>query len=648
MVRKLAIIFIFSALLAAAPKKTPLLAQYSRWLNTEVAYIATDEEKKAFLSLATDPERDKFIEEFWDIRNPRRGSLTNSAKEEHYARLRYANDTFGRRSNTPGWQTDMGRAWILFGKPVSRAPYMGYGQLYPLELWTYSNQTGDPALPAFFSLLFFMPDDIGEFRFYRPSLDTPLKLVRGSQFNSNSDVYKFLKPIAGDLAHAAFSLISGDPIDTTNFRIDMSSDMLVSKIQNLANDHFHVQRLRELRSLRVQVNSTFLANQDQPLVIHALVIPDPIGQFWLDFSVPVRDVSLGKITDTKQFAVQSGFRLLTESGELIAEDEEQRTYPALAPDGSFRPFQLAGRLPVMPGNYKLEFRIVDGDKSRVFRGEQKVSVALPTAASLEGPLLFSTANRVAQPDGLTPFQYFGVQFQPAANPSTPRTEALHLLYSLQLPAGQVQDCTVEYLIAHSQDHESRLTVKDTIAAATFRNGRVIQSKTIPLTGLLPGPYVIVVSVRSAAGSVVLASSSTPARLGDEVDLTPLYFLESSRRTASPAGSSYIRALEAISWKDEPGALRYMKLALDADPRNAFAGRYLVEKWFETHQFTPVVALYRKLGMKPFESSAESLAQISLSFARTGDRREAQAILATARGMFPDNPLLLAVSNAVSK
>jgi GWxTD domain-containing protein len=645
---RLAIVLILTSLLSAAPKKAPLPAQYSHWLNTEVTYIISDEEKKAFLTLETDSERDRFIDEFWDIRNPRRGGATNAYKEEHYGRLQYANDTFGRRSNTPGWQTDMGRAWILFGKPVSRAPYLGYGQLYPLELWTYSNQAGDPSLPGFFNLLFFMPEDIGEYRFYRPSLDTPLKLVRGSQFNSNSDVYKFLKPIAGDLAHAAFSLVSGDPIDTTSFTVDMSSDMLISKIQNLANDHFNLQRLRELRSLRIQVNSTFLTNQDQPLVIHSLIIPDPIGQFWLDFSIPIRDQSLGKVTETKQLSVQSAFRLLTESGELIAENDEQRTYPAFAPDGSFHPFQLASRLPVLPGNYKLEFRIVDREKSRVFRGEQKVSVGAPAAVSLEGPLLFSSANRVAQPDGLTPFQYFGVQFQPAANPSIPRSESLHLLYSLQLPPGQVQDCTVEYLVAHAQEHDSRVTVKDTIPAGTFRNGRLIQSKTIPLAGLIPGPYVIVVSVRSATGSAVLASSSTPARLGDEVETAPLYFLESARKTASPAGSSYIRALEAISWKDEPAALRYMKLALDADPGNAFASRYLVEKWFEAHQFTPVVSLYRKLGMKPFESSAESLAQISLSFARTGDRREAQAILTSARAIFPDNPLLLAVMNAVSK
>ena len=271
MVRSLCLVVIGIILsgpvLTAAPPKTVLPARYNRWIKEEVVYIITDEEQKSFLKLTTDAERDKFIDDFWSIRNPVRSSTVNSYKEEHYRRLQYANDTFGRRSNTPGWMTDMGRAWILFGKPVSRAPYLGYGQLYPCELWFYENKSNGPSLPGYFTLLFFMPEDIGEYRFYRPGLDTPMKLVRGSQFNSNQDVYNFLKPIAGDLAKAAFTLIPGDPMDTQNFTVDMTSDMLVSRIQNFANDPFNVRRIRELRSLREKVNSYFTVDQNRPLGI---------------------------------------------------------------------------------------------------------------------------------------------------------------------------------------------------------------------------------------------------------------------------------------------------------------------------------------------------------------------------------------------
>ena len=650
MLRSFTLLFLSCLVLTAATKsKITLPAQYDHWLKQEVTYIITDEERKEFLKLPTDEARDKFIEDFWEIRNPVRGGAANSYKEEHYRRLQYANDNFGRRSNTPGWMTDMGRAWILFGKPESRAPYIGYGQLYPLELWFYNNKLGDPAIPAFFTLLFFMPDDVGEYRFYRPSLDTPLKLVRGSQFNSNADVYKFLKPIAGDLAKAAFTLIPGDPMDTTSFTVDMSSDMMVSKIQNLANDQFNLRKLRETRSLRARVNSTFLVTQDQPLSIDAFVVSDPLGQFWVDYSVLVRDASLGKAKpDSKEFTVFGGFRLLTEAGEVIAEDEEERSYEGFGPDGKFRPFQIAGRLPLIPGKYKLECRIVDREHSRSYQGEKKFAVAAPTAVLVSDPLLVSSANRVARPEATAPFQYFGVQFQPVAGPELARSETLGLLYTIELPAGQEQDLAVEYLMAHAQERESRVTLKDEIHASEFRAGRLLKSRSIPLSNLVPGSYRIVLTVRSASSQAILSSSSTSIRLGEAAEMAPLYLLESSRKTASPAGASYIRGLEAISLKDPTTAIRYMQQAMDANPSNAFAGQYLVETWFRLHQFGPVVALYRKTGMKPFEASAESLAQISLSYARTGDRRQAQEILSTARTLFPNNSLLLAASDAVSK
>ena len=64
-------------------------------------------------------------------------------------------------------------------------------------------------------------------------IDGPMKLVRGTQFRGNRDVYKFLQPLGGDIAHAAFSLIPNDPLDTQNYTVNMSGEMLISKIQNL-------------------------------------------------------------------------------------------------------------------------------------------------------------------------------------------------------------------------------------------------------------------------------------------------------------------------------------------------------------------------------------------------------------------------------
>src|ERR1700723_4503896 len=85
--------------LSAATKKAPLPAQYKKWIDQDVVYIITDEERKAFLALTTADEREKFMDDFWEIRNPRHGSDRNPYKEEHYKRIEYANGHFGHESS---------------------------------------------------------------------------------------------------------------------------------------------------------------------------------------------------------------------------------------------------------------------------------------------------------------------------------------------------------------------------------------------------------------------------------------------------------------------------------------------------------------------------------------------------------------------
>jgi GWxTD domain-containing protein len=88
---------------------------YRKWLNEDVAYIITDEERKAFKRLSTDDEREAFIEAFWQRRDPTPDTEENEFKEEHYRRIAYANDHFA--SGIPGWKTDRGRIYIVYGPP---------------------------------------------------------------------------------------------------------------------------------------------------------------------------------------------------------------------------------------------------------------------------------------------------------------------------------------------------------------------------------------------------------------------------------------------------------------------------------------------------------------------------------------------------
>jgi GWxTD domain-containing protein len=88
---------------------------YRKWLSEDVLYIITDEERTAFKRLATDEEREQFIEQFWLRRDPSPDSQENDFKEEHYRRIAYANERYA--SGIPGWKTDRGRIYITFGPP---------------------------------------------------------------------------------------------------------------------------------------------------------------------------------------------------------------------------------------------------------------------------------------------------------------------------------------------------------------------------------------------------------------------------------------------------------------------------------------------------------------------------------------------------
>ena len=123
---------------------------YKKWLDQDVVYIIRDEERRAFRQLQTDEERQRFIEQFWLRRDPSPGFPKNAYMEEHYRRLAYADEHFSAKG-MPGWKTDRGRIYIMFGPPdeidshstggtYQRPPEEGGGTIisnFPFEKWTY-------------------------------------------------------------------------------------------------------------------------------------------------------------------------------------------------------------------------------------------------------------------------------------------------------------------------------------------------------------------------------------------------------------------------------------------------------------------------------------------------------------------------------
>ena len=169
--------------------KPELKKAYKDWPDKDVTYIITDEERKAFKKLATDDERERFIEEFWRRRDPDPDTDENEFKEEYYERIAYANEHFA--SGIPGWKTDRGRIWIMYGKPDGRETHPmggsyerpsweggGSTTTYPFETWFYRYI---PGVGSGIEIEFVDPTGSGEYRIARnPNEKDALLMIPGA------------------------------------------------------------------------------------------------------------------------------------------------------------------------------------------------------------------------------------------------------------------------------------------------------------------------------------------------------------------------------------------------------------------------------------------------------------------------------------
>ena len=120
---------------SGSPQENTTGTPWLKWMNQDVAYIIADEERKAFRQLATDEERQQFMEQFWVRRDPTPGTVANEFKEEHYRRLAYANEHFA--SLIPGWKSDRGMIYVRFGPPDEIQSHLSDLSNPPTENWKY-------------------------------------------------------------------------------------------------------------------------------------------------------------------------------------------------------------------------------------------------------------------------------------------------------------------------------------------------------------------------------------------------------------------------------------------------------------------------------------------------------------------------------
>ncbi len=349
--------------------ETGMAERHRRFLEEEVVYLISETERRAFLSLAGEDLRDAFIESFWQRRDPNPTTPENEYRDEHFERLAYATEFYGRDTGRAGWRTDRGKFHIVLGPPRTKEDFSHSDALYPIELWFYN----DPALrdlgvPAFFHLLFFRRFGAGEMRLYSPVEDGPEALLTGyrafrpGDFRNNlEDAYNDIHAISPELASAALSFRTDEG---TNFS-DLRGFGTVSLLEEIARAPTH--RLDTSWAERFDlesVESDYLFHYAPSAGYHQ-VLPGP-GGYFVHWAVELPPSSVVVVRDPERGRYGAVFIATIEitsseisggpDGDPVLHSDRAESYFSLGEEEATalrRPFRFRGAAPVVPGEHSL-------------------------------------------------------------------------------------------------------------------------------------------------------------------------------------------------------------------------------------------------------------------------------------------------------
>src|SRR5205814_8651029 len=362
-----------------AQKKQKLEKNHRDWLEPDVAYIITKDERDAFLKLTTDEAREKFIDTFWEIRNPSPGSPTNTFKDEVYQRIAFADARFGIGSGVEGWRTDRGRAYITLGPPQQKQVFRNSANLYPLEIWFYSG--ANPALPPFFYVMFYQREGSGDYRFYSPYTDGPDKLATGVEaINSRSAALRMIRESAGpEVARISLSLLPDEPVDETSGIVSLQSDILLNSIKNLANLPANRDDILRRRANREAVTSR-LVLEGRNLDIVTFPARDSRGLTRLDYAIRLHspsDLTLTEEGSRYSYSVEVRVMVYSIENKLIF-TQQKTLHDSLDKKGLDRIkekiYGYEGSLPLPPGKYHLDIQFTDWARKAAYRTARDVSI----------------------------------------------------------------------------------------------------------------------------------------------------------------------------------------------------------------------------------------------------------------------------------
>jgi GWxTD domain-containing protein len=505
--------------------KEELKGPYKKWLDEDVRWIITDVEGKTFKSLANDEERDSFIEQFWQRRNPNPDSNDNEYRDEYYARIAYANEHFA--AGEPGWMTDRGHIYIAYGKPdnidshpsggsYDRPTDEGGGETstFPFEVWHYRYLEG---IGDNIDIEFVDTCMCGE---YHATIDRSekdaLKHVPGAgltQYEEMGQAKKADRFSGGGLEQLGAGPTSSSQQSKEFDRLDTFAKLFAPPPVKFADlDDF-------LTSSKILTGPPFLFDVRTDyvkLTNETVMVPVTmqIRQGDLTYSTKEGDSKgtvniLGRvstITHKIVYTFEDTVNVETPSDLLEREKNNMRVY-----------WQA---IPLPPGHYKLEIAIKDVNNVDHV-GTWRRSIDVPefdddrlASSSL---ILASDMERVPSKDvGAGNFVIGNTKVVPRVPPtfSSPvtyhRAQNLNFwmqVYNLGIGENKKNDATIDYQVVDLATNKEILAMHESAAKLNPNADQLTLEKTMPLASLEPGKYQVTIKVNDGVSKQQIAQSA---------------------------------------------------------------------------------------------------------------------------------------------
>jgi GWxTD domain-containing protein len=469
---------------------------YKQWLNEDVIYIISPEERQAFLQLATNEEREQFIEQFWLRRSSNPDLPDNDFKEEHYRRIAYANEHFA--SGIPGWKTDRGRMYIMWGpadeveshpsggtydRPMEEGG--GSTTTYPWETWRYRYMEG---IGENVIWEFVDPSGSGEYHLTMdPSekdalLHVPgagLSLLESMGMASKTD--RFTRSDGTNLP----TTLGGTPSSMDEFnRLEQYS----KAFKPPAVKYKDLEAIVTARIVRDQVH--FVYRTDYLKVTNDTVLVPVTVQ------IPNNQLSFDNKDGVHSATMNIFGRVSTLTGRVVQtfEDPVSRDFPESLFQRSLKQQSIYQKaVPLRPGLYRLDIVIKDVKSGNVGVINTRLQVPRYDDETLEASSLIladQLEHVPAKQIGTGQFVLGSSKVRPKLDGEFPSNEKLGIymqVYNLK-PDDKTHKSNATFMYTVKKGNEQVMQFKETSQEMKQTGEQVTIERLLPLATLSPGKY----------------------------------------------------------------------------------------------------------------------------------------------------------------